>query len=177
VEPAAVVDALDEGADRVAGLAQIAIVSAVDLLLLECLHEALRLGVVVGIADAAHARLDAMRFQYARVLAASVLHAPIGMMDQAVGRRLTRRNRHLQSRRGKARAQMRVQGPTDHSPAEGIKHHRQKGKLLQHPNIGDVRDPQLIQASEHQAARQVRHYAPLVTRISRHRHEGALAQT
>jgi hypothetical protein len=74
MEPAAVVDALDEGADRVAGLAQIAIVSAVDLLLLECLHEALRLGVVVGIADTAHARLDAMRFQYARVLATGVLH-------------------------------------------------------------------------------------------------------
>ena len=39
--------------------------SAVDLLLLEGLHEALRLGIVVGIADAAHARLDAVRLKQA----------------------------------------------------------------------------------------------------------------
>ena len=41
VETTAVVDALDEVADRVAGLAQSAVVSAVDLLLLEYLDEAL----------------------------------------------------------------------------------------------------------------------------------------
>ena len=50
----AIVDLLDEGADRVAGLLEVAIAAVVDFLLLERLHEALRLGVVTGIADAAH---------------------------------------------------------------------------------------------------------------------------
>jgi hypothetical protein len=36
VEPATIVDVLDEGADCVAGLTHITIISAVDLLLLEC---------------------------------------------------------------------------------------------------------------------------------------------
>src|ERR1700719_511670 len=55
VEPQAIVDALDEDADHLAGVMKITIVSAVDLLVFEGLHEALRLGVVVRIADAAHA--------------------------------------------------------------------------------------------------------------------------
>src|SRR3954454_6109693 len=58
MQPLAVVDLFDEGADLLAGIIDVAIVSSVDLLLLERLHEALGLGIVVGIADAAHAGLD-----------------------------------------------------------------------------------------------------------------------
>src|SRR5690349_8060632 len=64
-----IVGLLDERPDRLAGMFQIAIISTVDLLLLECLHEALRMGVVVRVADAAHARLDAVRVQQDRVFA------------------------------------------------------------------------------------------------------------
>ena len=66
----------------------VAIGASVDLLLLERLHEALRLGIVVGIADAAHARLDVVPLQQLGVVAAGILHAAIGMMDQAAGRGL-----------------------------------------------------------------------------------------
>ena len=48
----AIVDLLDEGADRVAGLLEVAIAAVVDFLLLERLHEALRLDVVIRIAEA-----------------------------------------------------------------------------------------------------------------------------
>src|SRR5438132_7407656 len=53
-----IVDVFDEDTDRLARVFKITIISAVDFLLLECFHEALRLGVVVGITDPAHARLD-----------------------------------------------------------------------------------------------------------------------
>lgn len=69
-----VVDFLDEDADRRLGFHQVAIGPAVDLLLLERRHEALRPGVVVGAAQPAHARLHLVGLQQLHVLAAGVLH-------------------------------------------------------------------------------------------------------
>ena len=51
MEPLAIVDVFDEGADRLARLLEITIVAAVDLLVLECLDEAFRTGIVVRIAN------------------------------------------------------------------------------------------------------------------------------
>src|SRR5499427_8253072 len=65
-----VVDPLDEGGDGALSLAPVAVEGAVDLLGLERAHEALGLGVVVGIADAAHARGDVVRRQQLGVVAA-----------------------------------------------------------------------------------------------------------
>ena len=70
----AIVDVVDEDADCLTGVTEIAIIPAVDLLLLECLHEALGLGAVVRVTDAAYARLGTVRLQQDRVLATSVLH-------------------------------------------------------------------------------------------------------
>jgi hypothetical protein len=53
-----VVDALDELADPYSGVGQVAIVTPVDLLLLQRAHEALGLRIVVRVADPAHAGLD-----------------------------------------------------------------------------------------------------------------------
>ena len=100
VQPSAIVDVLDEGADHLAGVLEIAIVSAVDLLVLESLDEALRLRVVIRITDAAHARLDAVHLQQGGVLAASILHPAVGVMNQAARRRPPRSDRHLQRRGG-----------------------------------------------------------------------------
>jgi hypothetical protein len=52
----------------------------------ERLHEALRPSVVIGVADAAHAGLDAMRFQHRGVATAGILDPAIGVMDEAAGR-------------------------------------------------------------------------------------------
>ena len=64
----AVIDLVDEGADVARRVAVIAIASAVDLFALEGSDEALGLGVVVGIADPAHAGGDALALQEAGVL-------------------------------------------------------------------------------------------------------------
>src|ERR1700691_4483185 len=97
MEPLTIVDVVDESTDRGAGVIEITIVSAVDLLLLECLHEALRLGIVVRVADAAHARLDVMGLKHRRVLAAGLLDDPVGMMDQAARHWPARRDGHAES--------------------------------------------------------------------------------
>src|SRR5215208_1196511 len=90
-----VVDPVDEVADRALGGASITVEGAVDLLGLERAHEALGLGVVVGIADPAHARGDAMSRQHLGVVAAGVLGALVGVMDQAARPGLALLDGHL----------------------------------------------------------------------------------
>jgi hypothetical protein len=53
VEPLAVADVLDDGSDPAAGIDHVTIGAAVDLFLVQGLHEALHLGVVVRAADPA----------------------------------------------------------------------------------------------------------------------------
>ena len=84
----AIVDLVDEAADVARRVAVIAIAGAVDLFALEGSDEALGLGVVVRIADPAHAGGDPVGLQEAGVLGTGVLHAAVGMVDQAApGRR------------------------------------------------------------------------------------------
>ena len=59
----AIVDLFDELSDRATCSGSIPISLPVDFLVLERLHEALCLGIVVRIADAAHARLDVVHAQ------------------------------------------------------------------------------------------------------------------
>jgi hypothetical protein len=87
------VDLFDEGADRLAGVLGIPIGSAVHFLLLECLHEVLRLGIVIRIADAAHAWLDIVCLQPRAAFASGVLHAAIRMMNQVARGRSARPER------------------------------------------------------------------------------------
>src|SRR6516165_4305971 len=82
VQSLSVVDVFNEDADRLAGVVEITIFSAVNLLLFECLHEALSLGIVVGITHSTHARLDVMGSKHLGILAARILYATIRMMDQ-----------------------------------------------------------------------------------------------
>ena len=113
---------------------RVTVAAPVHLLLLERFHEALRLGIVIRIADPAHARLDVVGGEQRRVRVAGVLHAAIGMMDQAAGRGPAGRNRQ-------ARLQMCVQRPTDYASAEGVEHDGKESKLLLQADIGDVRHP------------------------------------
>ena len=73
MEALPVVDLLDEATNGLARRADVAVVTPVDFLLLEGLHKALRLGVVVGVADPAHARLDAVCREFGGVVAAGIL--------------------------------------------------------------------------------------------------------
>ena len=81
----AIVDPFDEAADLFLGMGEIAVGPAVDFLCLERLHEALCLGVVGGTGGPAHAGLDAGGPQQSDVIAAGVLDAPIGVVDEAAG--------------------------------------------------------------------------------------------
>jgi hypothetical protein len=82
---------------------QIAPLSAVHLLLFECLDERLSLGVVVGITHAAHARLHSMIGQQREIVGAGILNAAVGMMNQP-RRRLPFEQRHAQRLHGHTRA-------------------------------------------------------------------------
>ena len=55
VKPVAIIDLFDEVTDRAAGVLDVAVAARLNLFVLERLHEALRLGIVVGVADTAHA--------------------------------------------------------------------------------------------------------------------------
>src|SRR5439155_27282626 len=120
VQTMAIVDVFEKGAYRRTRMVYVAVGPSVDLLLLERLHEALRLGVVVGTADAAHARPDVMRLQDGGVIAACVLHAAVGMVDQTARCRPPRRERHGERGDCQARLQMHLQTPSDHTPAECV---------------------------------------------------------
>ena len=113
VQPLAIVDFFDESANFVVRMMCVTIAASVDLLLLERLHEALRHRVVVRAANPAHARLDGVRLEPADVVAARVLHATIGMMDQA-GCRLSRGDGLFQRKQPRRMARVRS---IDHSTA------------------------------------------------------------
>src|SRR5437899_9762013 len=61
------IDLLDETADHLSSLIGVTVAAPVHLLLLERFHEALRLGIVIRIADPAHARLDVVGGEQRRV--------------------------------------------------------------------------------------------------------------
>ena len=108
--------------------AVIAMAGAVDLFALEGSDKALGLGVVVGIADPAHAGGDAVPVEHAGVLGTGVLHAAVGMMDQAAPGRAARRQRQ-------AGAEMIGHRPADDAAAESIEDNRQIGEFLLEPGI------------------------------------------
>ena len=117
-------------------MVDVSIGSSIDFLVLERLDEALRLGVIVGIADAAHARLDVVPFQQFGVVAARILHTAIGVVDQAAGHGLARHERYGERVYRQTRLKMRGQRPAHHTPAERIEDHRQ---MLGLKPAGDTR--------------------------------------
>ena len=90
MQSAGIVDVVDEGADLALGVFAAAIGLAVDLLGFERMHEALGLGVVLRRSWAAHAGVGADLAQPQGVVAAGVLHAAVGMIDQVLQRTATR---------------------------------------------------------------------------------------
>jgi hypothetical protein len=74
--------------------------------------------------------------------------------------------------------QMGFQSPAHDPPAIGIQDDRQVGERLLHVDVGQIGHPELIEAAEDHAARQVGHHLPGMARVRRDRHErpGAQAQ-
>jgi hypothetical protein len=106
VKPVAIVDGFDEVTDRAASVLDVAIAARLNLFVLERLHEALRLGIIVGVADAAHAGRDAMCGEHRGVVGTCILHPAIGVMDQAAWWRPACRKRHGERLHRQARLQV-----------------------------------------------------------------------
>ena len=102
MQSASVIDVFDEGAYVGSGLLDRGIGLGVDLLLLQGSHEALGLGVVVGVAGPAHAGSDPMGLQPFAVFMASILHAAVGVVDET-RRGTAGRQRHVERLDSQAR--------------------------------------------------------------------------
>jgi len=157
METVGVVDGLDEVADLASGVFDRGVGFGVHLLGFERLHETFGLGIVVRIGHPAHAGGDLARLQTLGVVAASILHAPVRVMDQTVRSRIARHDRHVQRLNGEPGLQMIVERPADDLARERVEHDRQIDESLAEPDIGDVGDPYLIEPSGPEAARQIRH--------------------
>jgi hypothetical protein len=77
VKALAIVDLLDEVANVASRFVDALIVLSINFLDLECLHEALGFGIVIGIGRPAHADPYASAFEAIDVVAAGVLDAAI----------------------------------------------------------------------------------------------------
>src|SRR3974390_1982496 len=99
VEPFVIVDAFEKLADPAASLPEIPILGAIDLLVLEGLHEGFASGVVIRIALAAHADLRLVLLQQFSVGLRRILHAAIGVVHQT-GLRPPLHQSHAQRGRG-----------------------------------------------------------------------------
>jgi hypothetical protein len=152
-----------------------AIGRAVDLLGLEGLHEALGEGVVPGAAGPAHGGLDACGEQAIDVVSAGVLDALIGVVDEPEAGDVPGRQGLVQRLQGELRAQVVGQGPADHLAGEDVEHHGQIDERLRQPDIGNVGRPQLVEASQDQAARQMGPANMGVATVGGRRPEGGLA--
>jgi hypothetical protein len=73
--------------------------------------------------------------EQAGVLGTGVLHAAIGMVDQAAPGRVARRQRHGQRRHRQTGAEMIGHRPADDAAAEGIEDDCQIGEFLLQPDI------------------------------------------
>src|SRR4029077_16694493 len=78
----AVVDFLQELANRSPCIFRAAIFRAIDFLVFQSFDKALRLRIVVGGSDAAHADADAVLLEFCSIAQGSVMHAAIGVMHQ-----------------------------------------------------------------------------------------------
>src|SRR5438270_8047711 len=82
VKPFLVIDLLEELADRGPRLGQIAVFVAMNLFVLQGLHEGFARRVIPWIRFARHTDVDAVFPEQIRVVAAGILRTTVGMMDQ-----------------------------------------------------------------------------------------------
>jgi hypothetical protein len=140
VQPVLVVDLCDEAIDATAGIADVGEGPAVDLLRLQGLHEAFGLGVVEGIAGPAHAYGDVVFGKSLAIGDGGVLHAAIGVMDQAAGLRLSSFEGCVQRGNGERGIERVLQSPADGFAREGVENDGKIDEGSGEMHIGDVGD-------------------------------------
>ncbi len=150
-----VVDLRDKAVDVAAGVAQVGKCFAVDLFGLERFHEAFSLGVVEGIAWPAHADGDVAIGKPLAIGDRRVLHAAVGVMDQAAGGRPPSRDGFLQRGDGKRGIERVLKSPANSSCARTRQNDGEIGEGFGEMDIGDVRDPDLVGCGRHQATDQI----------------------
>ena len=88
------------------------------------------------------------------VLGRAVLHAAIGMMHEPRPR-LPPRDGLLERRDREPARQRPVQRPSHYLPRERVEDDREIDELALQPDVGDIRDPQLIDPAQRHAASEV----------------------
>jgi hypothetical protein len=101
--------------------------------------------VVITVADAADRRFDARLRQALGVLDRDVLHAAIGMMDEATAlERTPVMKRLLQRVENEARMGRAADSPVDYAPSESINHKGDVNEAVPGQDIGEVGDPERV---------------------------------
>ena len=77
MQPFLVVNCFQKVSDLRSGIEEVLVFAQVYLLALQGLHKALRFGIIVGVAFAAHADGNAARLEQARIFARRILNASV----------------------------------------------------------------------------------------------------
>jgi len=133
-------------------------------------------GAGCGVCDAAHADVDRPRREARHIGVAGILDAAIGVVDQAVGRRIAIGQRHLERFDRKPCLEMIIERPADHLAAERIEDDGEIDEGFSEPHVGDVGHPDLIDPGRHQVPDQIGHDRIVVAAVGRARHERPAAQ-
>ena len=105
-----------------------------------------------------------------------VLHAPVGVVDEALGFRVAQAERHVERFEGEAGFEMVGERPPHDLAREGVEDDRQIDELFAEPHISDVGDPDLVEPRGREAAREVRRDGEPVPAHRRLRDERPAAQ-
>ena len=154
MQSGSIIDVFEEGADMGSGVVDRRVSLAVHFFLLQGAHEALGLGVVIRVAGAAHADQSAARRELVAIVGAGVLHAPVGVMDEA-GLGASGGQGHVERFDRQARFEMVGERPADHPAGKGVENDGQVDKLSRQPDISDVGDPDLIEPGWDASTRQI----------------------
>jgi hypothetical protein len=103
-------------------------------------------GIIVAITLAAHARLDAGLAELRAVFAAGVLHASIGMKEE-FARGLAMLDGHAQGGQDQGALKIILHGPADDPAAVEIHDCGQVEPAFASRDVGDIADPDLVDAS------------------------------
>ena len=121
------------------------IVTEIDLLALDRLHETLGFAVVVWIAAATHRTDQAVLGKYPAIGLGGVLRTAIGMMD-AAARWLSGLDRGSQCRQSESRIDLPTERIANHPARPGVQNHRQVDEAGRDADVRDIADPELIGA-------------------------------
>jgi hypothetical protein len=108
--------------------------------------------------------LEAALVQTSRVFVAGVLHAAIGMVDEAL-RRISRGDRHVESLDGQTGFQVIFERPSHDLAREGVDDDGEVDEGFGESDIGYVGDPELIEAGRFEPTRQVGNDLELVPAV------------